>query len=243
MWNKNQNYTRIKLCLFEYLEAAYEASNCGVDALGFHILKSNKENWKDKAKKFQDIISYLPDNIEKVLLIDHDLTTIANCMNIAGFDSIQLYPDCSSDEINWLRSQINRPIKILKVMSAISHENSPSNFEDFILKYKNSVDAFLLDSCREGGSGKTADFSICSKIVNTSPIPVFLAGGLNPENVASSILSVRPFGVDVETGVSTFIQGVGLIKNLAKCYEFVSEVENIDRIINHGVSNAESKIK
>lgn len=232
MWDKNQKHTRIKLCLFEYLEAAYEASNCGADALGFHILKSNKENWTDKVQKFRDIISYLPENIEKVLLIDYDLAIIADCMNAVAFNSIQLYPDCSSSEIHELRSKINRPVKILKVMSAQSHENSPPDFEDFISKYKDSVDAFLLDSCREGGSGKIADLSVCSKIVKTSPIPVFLAGGLNSKNVSSAIESVQPFGVDVETGVSTYVKGAGLIKNLAKCYEFVSEVKNIDNILN-----------
>lgn len=232
MWDKSQNHTRIKLCLFEYLEAAYEASNCGADALGFHILKSNKENWKEKANKFKEIISYLPDTIENVLLIDYDFEIIVECMNTAPFNTIQLYPDFNIDEIHGLRSKINRPIKILKVMSALSYENSPPHFEDFILKYKDSVDAFLLDSCREGGSGKIADLSVCSKIVNDSPLPVFLAGGLNSKNVASAILSVHPFGVDVETGVSTYLKGVGLIKNLGKCYEFVSEVKKIDYLLN-----------
>jgi len=231
MWDKNQKHTRIKLCLFEYLEAAYEASNCGADALGFHILKSNKESWNIKAQKFREIISCLPENIEKVLLIDYDIEIIADCMNTAAFNSIQLYPDFSSEEIHELRSNINRPIKVLKVMSAQSHENIPSNFEDFILKYKNSVDAFLLDSCREGGSGKTADLSVCSEIINASPLPVFLAGGLNLQNISSTIFSVRPFGVDVETGVSTYLKGIGLIKNLAKCYAFVSEVKNVDYIL------------
>ena len=233
MWDKDQKYTRIKLCLFEYLEAAFEASNCGADALGFHILKSNKEHWKAKIQKFKDLIYYLPESIEKVLLIDYDLSVILECMNSVNFDSIQLYPDFSSSEIDEIRKKINRPIKILKVMSAQSHENHPSDFENFISNYKDSVDAFLLDSCREGGSGKIADFSICAKIVDLSPIPVFLAGGLNSKNVASAILSVRPFGVDVETGVSTFIEGVGLVKNLAKCYEFVSEVKKTDHHLNN----------
>lgn len=231
MWDRNKKHTRIKLCLFEYLEAAYEASNCGADALGFHILQSNKENWIVKVQKFRKIISYLPENIEKVLLIDYDLNIIAECMNTVLFDSIQLYPDCSHHEICELRSKINRPIKILKVMSAQSHENSPPDFEDYISKYSESVDSFLLDSCKEGGSGKVADLSVCSKIINISPLPVLLAGGLNPQNVASIISSTRPFGVDVETGVSTYIKGIGLIKNLAKCYEFVSEVKNIDHIL------------
>jgi len=231
MWDKNQQHTRIKLCLFEYLEAAYEASYCGADALGFHILKSNGENWKDKLQKFKSIISHLPETIEKVLLIDYDLTIVAECMNTAAFDSIQLYPDCSTEEIVELRGRINRPVKILKVLSAQAWENSPPDFEDFILKYSDCVDAFLLDSCREGGSGKTADFTLSAAIVKESPLPVFLAGGLNAANITEAISTVHPFGVDVETGVSSFVEGVGLIKNLAKCYEFVAAVKNTDGIL------------
>ena len=73
-----------------------------------------------------------------------------------------------------------------------------------------SVDALLLDSGNQklavkelGGTGRTHDWSISRKIVESVRIPVFLAGGLNPENVASAIREVRPFGVDVCSGLRT----------------------------------------
>ena len=72
------------------------------------------------------------------------------------------------------------------------------------------VDALLLDSgCRSlpvkelGGTGRTHDWGLSAEIVAESSAPVFLAGGLNPENVAEAIRSVRPFAVDVCSGVRT----------------------------------------
>jgi len=72
------------------------------------------------------------------------------------------------------------------------------------------VDALLLDSGnpyaaeRElGGTGRTHDWEISRRIVRDVEIPVFLAGGLNPDNVVDAIRTVRPYGVDVCTGVRT----------------------------------------
>jgi phosphoribosylanthranilate isomerase len=72
------------------------------------------------------------------------------------------------------------------------------------------VDGLLLDSgnpglpVRElGGTGRVHDWSLSRRIVADSPVPVFLAGGLNPGNVEEAIRQVRPFGVDVCTGVRT----------------------------------------
>jgi phosphoribosylanthranilate isomerase len=67
-------------------------------------------------------------------------------------------------------------------------------------------DALLLDSLdpgtgRIGATGITHDWSISARIVRTSLVPVILAGGLNPRNVAQAIYTVRPHGVDAHTGV------------------------------------------
>ena len=76
--------------------------------------------------------------------------------------------------------------------------------------YAPHVHAFLLDSGRPagavaelGGTGRTHDWSVSADFVAQSPRPVVLAGGLNPENVGEAIARVRPFGVDVCTGVRT----------------------------------------
>ncbi len=76
--------------------------------------------------------------------------------------------------------------------------------------YAPHVHAFLLDSGRPnaaaqtlGGTGQTHDWEISAKFVTASPIPVFLAGGLKPENIADAIRLVRPYGVDLCSGVRT----------------------------------------
>ena len=74
--------------------------------------------------------------------------------------------------------------------------------------YSGLVDAFLLDSGRPssaelGGTGRVHDWDISAEFVRRSPIPVFLAGGLKPANVAEAIRKVRPFGLDICSGVRT----------------------------------------
>lgn len=76
--------------------------------------------------------------------------------------------------------------------------------------YAPHVQAFLLDSGRPslavpqfGGTGRTHDWRISAEFVRRSPLPVFLAGGLTPANVGEAIRRVRPFGVDVCSGVRT----------------------------------------
>jgi phosphoribosylanthranilate isomerase len=75
-------------------------------------------------------------------------------------------------------------------------------------RYAAHVDAFLLDSGRPGaavaelgGTGRRHDWAISARFVAQSPVPVFLAGGLHPGNVGEAIAKVRPFGLDLCSGV------------------------------------------
>ena len=70
------------------------------------------------------------------------------------------------------------------------------------------MDALLLDSGNPtaqvkalGGTGRVHDWSLSRRIVDAIPMPVYLAGGLTPENVADAVAAVRPFGLDVCSGV------------------------------------------
>jgi phosphoribosylanthranilate isomerase len=94
-----------------------------------------------------------------------------------------------------------------------------------IAKY---VDMLLLDSGNPnletkelGGTGKTHNWQISREIVNQVDVHVFLAGGLNPDNVAEAVKTVNPFGVDVCSGVRTDGE---LDKN--KVSKFINEVHN-----------------
>jgi phosphoribosylanthranilate isomerase len=96
-------------------------------------------------------------------------------------------------------------VKIVQVIH-IADENSVKE----AIRISESVDAILLDSGNPnlkikelGGTGRVHNWELSRQIRLSSKCPVFLAGGLNPENVKQAIETVRPFGVDVCSGVRT----------------------------------------
>jgi phosphoribosylanthranilate isomerase len=91
----------------------------------------------------------------------------------------------------------------------VIHVTGPESVDEAASVVGN-VDALLLDSGNQklavkelGGTGRTHDWRISRRIVETVRVPVFLAGGLTPENVATAIREVRPFGLDVCSGLRT----------------------------------------
>jgi phosphoribosylanthranilate isomerase len=103
-------------------------------------------------------------------------------------------------------AELHRVWPTLNLIQVV-HVDGEKTFEA-IARYRHHVQAFLLDSGRPnatipelGGTGRTHDWSISAEFVARSDRPVFLAGGLTPENVAEAIAKVRPHGVDVCSGV------------------------------------------
>lgn len=226
MWDWSREYTRIKLCEFETLDAAYEASQMGVDALGFHAFRQHDLN--ERVARFREIFRWLPPQVERVLLTDFDRPQVEELLRELTVDSIQLYPDWPAEELARLRI-VARPIRVIKVVSAQPHENFTPDYGEFFGQYDGGVDGYLLDSFRAGGTGRAADWQQCAAIVRQAHLPIFLAGGLTADNVTEAIRTVQPFGVDVETGVSARMPGGPLVKNMEKCRRFVHAVVRVDR--------------
>jgi phosphoribosylanthranilate isomerase len=225
LWDISKQYTRIKLCEFESLDAAYEASFIGADFLGFHIFSD--QDYFNKTKKFKEIFKYLPQTTNKTLLTDIELENLFQIISALDIDTLQLYNDCSRKDILLLKERFSH-IKILKVMSEKSEENFTNDDNEFIRYYDELVDAFLLDSFRIGGTGITGDWEHCATIVQQCQSPVFLAGGLTADNVCQAIKIVQPFGVDVENGVSDRLSDGRRVKNMLKCRLFVEKVKEAD---------------
>ena len=94
-----------------------------------------------------------------------------------------------------------------------------------IIKYidSNIIDYILLDS-KIGGSGKTHNWELSSKIVQKQfPFPIILAGGLNPDNIKNAVAKVKPFGVDVMSGVN---KSNSKCKDMNKISHFVKNINN-----------------
>jgi phosphoribosylanthranilate isomerase len=228
MWNSALKHTRVKFCEFESLDAAYEAACMGADALGFHIF--NHQDVQERIARFSTILPVLPPQVEPVLLSDLDFETMVYVANELRFPTVQLYPDWEPHVLKEFRRRLPS-VRILKVVSAIPKENSPADHSSFIRAYDPVADGYLLDSYRNGGTGKTADWEVCAKFVRLAGRPVLLAGGLTQQNVGEAIRVVKPWGVDVETGVSTRLPDGRLIKNMAKCREFLSVVSQQMRLL------------
>ena len=183
---------RIKICGLTTPQDALAAIQFGADALGFNFFPGSKRFVGSDASWIGD----LPGRIEKVAIVVNPSWEEAEAIARApGVTALQLHGAETPDFCLRLREAGIRFEKALPVQGRDSLAKVP----DF------STDTVLLDSSQAtefGGSGRTFPWEIARKFIESNPhFRVILAGGLTPENVAEAIVVVRPFGVDVTTGV------------------------------------------
>ncbi len=184
------------------LEEAELLIKSGVDFLGFPLrLPVNKEDLKEE--EVQKIIKKT--HFKNFVLITYlsKATEIINFCNYLRTPIVQLHGEIEIQEIQILKSLAPK-IKIIK--SLVIKENNLEYLENLIHETYNLVDYYITDTFdpltgASGATGKTHDWEISKQLVEVSPKPVILAGGLNPENVKEAIIFVKPAGVDVHTGV------------------------------------------
>ncbi|MBN2450851.1 MAG: phosphoribosylanthranilate isomerase [Lentisphaeria bacterium] len=116
---------------------------------------------------------------------------------------IQMHGETPPEEMRRLRAIL--PDAVL-IKSLIVGKDSPEHLDAEVARFAPVVDAFITDTYdpatgATGATGMTHDWAVSRRIVECSPRPVILAGGLTPANVAAAIRAVRPAGVDAHTGV------------------------------------------
>jgi len=189
---------KVKICGITNLEDAQFAIENGADALGFLVDVSEAREIKRITKNVaKNIISRVPNNIWTFAL-----TTSKNYKDIAELckevkcTHVQIIEDISiRDLIN-----IKKLMPNLKIVKAVC-VTGKSAISDAV-KYSKVSDYILLDSRikgQRGGTGNIHDWNISKEIAKAVNKPVFLAGGLSPDNIDSAISKVKPFGVDVDT--------------------------------------------
>lgn len=192
---------RVKICGIRSLEEARSVLDRGADALGFHV---DLEHAKCPigAATAEAIIAKLPPFISSVVVTSKtepkELLRIAKA---TGANTLQLHGDASPDTIRAVKAVFFN----MKVCAAV-HVAGDEALEK-VKEFEDAADAVILDSKAEdsgarGGTGKTHDWSMSRRIVEMTSMPVILAGGLAPENVAQAIQTVHPYAVDVNSGVS-----------------------------------------
>lgn len=193
---------KVKICGITDIETAMFAARQGVDALGFVFAESKRKVTPVHAK---EMIEALPMGILKVgVFVNGEASEIERIVDFAGLNAIQLHGDESPQQCEMFS------LPVIKAFS-VGNQSDLNRIKDYSSNY------VLLDSPKgkyHGGNGVKFDWSLLSKF--DSEKKVILAGGLNEENVLEAIAIVRPFMIDVSSGVET--NGV---KDLQKIKRFI----------------------
>jgi len=187
--------TLVKVCGITNLEDAIMSADAGADALGFNFYRPSPRYLEPAV--CGSIVAKLPRAISKVgVFVNATVDEILQTQAAAGIETIQLHGDEGADFVSDLKNRTNSII--IKVVRM-----SPGSY--FPGQLYKDADAFLLDVFDPnlfGGVGKTADWDIAAE-VRRSVRRLYLAGGLDPNNVGAAVEKVRPYAVDAASGLES----------------------------------------
>ncbi len=193
---------RVKICCIASVEEAALAVRHGAAALGLvGPMPSGPGTIDDRS--IAEIAATVPPSVATFLLTSEtEPEAIVEHVRRCGTNTVQIVDSVGPEVYRALR----RALPAVKIVQVI-HVTGPESL-DQAKTLAPGVDALLLDSGRPqakvkelGGTGRVHDWSLSRRIVAEVSRPVFLAGGIRPENAAEAYDQVRPFGIDLCTGV------------------------------------------
>ena len=176
----------VKVCGIQTREEADAAVDCGATALGFLVGLTHSAEDEIGESEARAVVGRLPTGTEAVL-VTHllDPERVAGLAASVGAHTVQIHGEMAVADLRRLRA-LTPSARLLKAV----HVTGEGALGD-ALSHAAHADALVLDSRtadRLGGTGRTHDWSISARIVDTvAPLPVYLAGGLRPENVAEAV--------------------------------------------------------
>jgi len=192
---------RVQIAGVSSLEEAQFCERVGVDALGFTVRLPTGVHDELTEAKARSIIAALPPFIATVAItyVDTARDAVHLCRYL-GVSALQLHGPFPTQEVPVIRAALPH-LKIIRAVQVTGPE-ARANARSL----ERHVDAIILDTFdeetgRHGATGKTHDWNLARELVDVSRVPIILAGGLTPANVAQGIRTVRPWCVDVHTGV------------------------------------------
>ncbi|MDO9517220.1 MAG: phosphoribosylanthranilate isomerase [Methanosarcinaceae archaeon] len=208
--------TRVKICGMKSHDDVKLAINCGADAVGFITDVPVETPRKIDINTAAGLISRVPLFVDTVLVImPNDAKHALEMIGITKPDVVQIHNKFAVDELEIIRN--NTATGIVKTISIPVNTRGTADTIDAVVKQVNDltdrglVDGILLDSSvpgKVGGTGAVHDWSVSRAVVEALdmspvPVPVILAGGLNPDNVRAAVKSVLPYAVDTASGIET----------------------------------------
>jgi len=196
---------RVKICGITNKEDALMAVRCGADAIGVIVDVPVDTPRNIDVNRAEAIMNSIPPFISTVAVImPKSIKDVKNIINELNPDVVQLHGDESLRLVSKIRKMFTG--KIIKVIH-VAIDEKMDRIEDKIENAKNYaevVDAIMLDTKIKktvGGTGKSHNWEISAMIRESINKPLILSGGLNIWNVRDAIKNVRPYAVDVSSGV------------------------------------------
>ena len=197
---------KLKICGLRRKEDINIVNKYGPDYIGFVFADSPRKVSYEEAKVLSDILS--EDIVPVGVFVNEHMKLIEDLFKDGIIKIAQLHGDEDEKYIRNLKDKsieqtgIEIPVINAIEIKDISNEDSGTDYNDELLKWRDSAsDYFILDSGK--GSGKTFDWNLIDKNSEFFRNSIFLAGGLNSENLTSAIEEFNPFAVDLSSSVET----------------------------------------
>jgi len=195
---------RVKICCIASVDEAKMAIDAGANAVGL-VARMPSGPGPIADELIAEIAKTIPSHIDSFLLTcEQSSFNIIEHIKRTGTTTVQIVDELTEGSYQHIRDELPA-IKIVQVL----HVTGEETIEEGV-RLQEHVDYFLLDSGNPkaeiktlGGTGNVHDWKISRKLIEAVNVPIFFAGGLNPENVRQAIEMVQPFGVDLCSGVRT----------------------------------------
>lgn len=201
--------TKVKICGLTSVKDAFFAADKGADFLGFIFYKKSPRYIS--VEEAANIIFKLPGSVKTVgVFVNQSVEDINKAVEELGLSYVQLHGDENPEFAKKMSVPVIKSFRL-------KDRNNLADIKEY------NVFAYLFDSYLKGlygGTGKTFELSIIEK--NSFDKPLFLSGGLTPENVAKAIEKVKPYAVDVASGV----ENEPGKKDHLKIMRFINEVRD-----------------
>ncbi|EGG32272.1 phosphoribosylanthranilate isomerase [Paenibacillus sp. HGF5] len=219
--------TALKICGLQSVEVLKSMINLPVDYIGFVFAKSRRRVTPQQAAQLVQVLrEWEHDKIPAAVgvLVNPDLSELAELLQKTALDVVQLHGQESPQFCREVKERF--PVSVFKAVS-IGSDRPEAERLSALDSYAGCIDVLLIDTYDPmygGGSGKTFAWDLIpayQQWAERQGIPLFVAGGLDPDNVAHLIGQYAPYGVDVSSGV----ESEPGVKDINKVTAFVERVK------------------
>lgn len=217
-WETTMRVPTVKICGIRNRDDLDAALAGDPDAVGFLVGRVHVSPDFVTPETARELSALIPPEITPMLVTHlNDPGELERLLHITGLHTVQLHGAPSPEQVCGLRTRLGAEAVLILAVHVEGSSIGPG-WQDAL----SWADAAIVDTAdpvsdRIGGTGRVHDWSVSAEFARKCPAPVLLAGGLTPENVGEAVRVVRPYGVDVNSGV----ENNDGAKWAARCRDFV----------------------